>query len=73
MPYIQLLTTFSSDAADEVDENGFLKDIDVMTVDGVAPSHESKTQDIDHFFGVPYAKQSTNRSVKKYQDCETCQ
>ena len=73
MPYIQLLTTFISNAADKVDENGFLKDIDVVTVDDVAPLHESKTRDIDHFFGAPYAKQSTNGSIKKYRDYETCQ
>jgi hypothetical protein len=73
VPHSHLLTTFLSDAADEVDEHGFLKDIDVETVDDVVPSHEGKTRDIDHFFGAPYAKQSTNGSVKKYRDCETCQ
>ena len=45
-----------SDAANQVDEDGFLKDIDVKAVDDVAPAHERKFQDIDHFFGTPYAK-----------------
>ena len=62
-----------SDAADEVNKDGFLKDIDVEIIDDVAPAHERKSRDIDHFFGVPYTKQGTNGSEKKYQDCTTCQ
>ena len=68
-----LLTIFISDVADEVDENGFLKDIDVEIIDDVAPSRDNKTRDLDHFFGAPYVKQNTNGSVKKYRDCQTCQ
>ena len=54
----------------EVDDKGFLMDVDVQTIDEDAPSCEDKRRDVDHFFKSPVEK-SVNGKVK-YCTCKLC-
>jgi len=49
----QLHTHASLGNAKEVDDEGFLMDVDIQTIDEDPPSREDKRRDVDHFFQVP--------------------
>jgi hypothetical protein len=55
----------------EVDDEGFLMDVDVQKIDEDIPSREDKRRDVDHFFKSPVEK-SINGKVKKYCICKLC-
>jgi hypothetical protein len=55
----------------EVDDEGFLMDVDVQTIDEDPPSREDKRRDVDHFFKSPVEK-SVNGKVKRYCICKLC-
>jgi hypothetical protein len=54
-----------------VDVDGFLKDVDVQSVDNNQPSREDKRRDVDNFFSAP-ALRETNGKLKKYRTCKLC-
>ena len=55
----------------EVDNEGFLMDVNIQTIDEDVPSREDKRRDVDHFFKSPVEK-SVNGKVKKYCICKLC-
>ena len=55
----------------EVDDEGFLMDVDVQAIDEDPPSREDKRRDVDYFFKSPVEK-SVNGKVKKYCICKLC-
>jgi hypothetical protein len=56
----------------EVDDEGFLMDVDVQTIDEDPPSREDKRCDVDHFFKSPVEKKDAKGMVKKYCTCKLC-
>jgi hypothetical protein len=53
----------------DVDADGFLKDVQVMDIDGPEKLHqEQRSRDINHFFSTPY----TADTGKKHRNCELC-
>ncbi|KAG1781343.1 hypothetical protein EV702DRAFT_1193527 [Suillus placidus] len=58
-------------ADDDVDAEGFLKDIEVMDIDEPEKPHQEHcSKDINDFFSAPYASDSEHG--KKYCKCELC-
>ena len=55
----------------EKDNEGFLVDIDVQSVDVDTPTREDKRRDIDQFFLPPVSK-IVNGKTKKYCCCKVC-
>ena len=57
---------------DQVDEAGFLKDIDIIDVpdgpDTEKPQYEDRIRDINTFFTTPFQKEAG----KKYRNCNEC-
>ena len=55
----------------EVDDEGFLMDVDVQQIDEDVPSREDKRRDVDNFFQPPVEK-TVNGKTKKYCICKLC-
>jgi hypothetical protein len=55
----------------ELDEEGFLKDLNVQSPKDATPTREDKRRDVDMFFHPPVDK-SINGTTKKYCVCKVC-
>jgi hypothetical protein len=54
-----------------VGADGFLKDVDVQSVDDNRLSCEDKRRDVDHFFFAPVVTEIKGK-LKKYRTCKIC-
>ena len=57
---------------EEVDNDGFLKDIDVPAVETPAPSKKDRVMDVDAFFDTAYTKIGASGTPKPHRDCKLC-
>ena len=57
---------------DEVDENGFLKDIDVQEIKEPRPKTSDKCRDIEQFFGSVVKQTGPDGTSKGYRKCNLC-
>ena len=57
---------------EEVDNDGFLKDIDVPAVETPAPSKKDRVMDVDAFFDAAYTKIGASCTPKPHRDCKLC-
>ena len=58
--------------SDEVDDNGFLKDINVPAVQTPEPSKKERVMDVDAFFNASYMKVGAAGTPKPHRDCKLC-
>ena len=55
----------------DVDDEGFLVDVNVQPIHQDSPSCKDKQHNVDHFFEPPVVK-TINRKMKKYCSCKHC-